>query len=51
MILAHGGTAGGALEVVVLLVPMVVLALLMWRSRRQGVTDRQDIETADPDEP
>lgn len=39
MVLAHGGTGGAAIEMAVLLVPVVILVLVAWKAR---ITERSD---------
>ena len=36
MVLAHGGTAGLALELAVLLVPLACIAILLWWGKRHA---------------
>ena len=47
-LLAHGGTAGLALELAVLLVPLLCILILLWWGKRQG-RPGQDATSADPD--
>ena len=44
LILAHGGSAGLALELSLLLVPAVILFFLMRRARRYETEDRDEPE-------
>ena len=44
LILAHGGSAGLALELSLLLVPAVILFFLMRRARRYETKDRDEPE-------
>ncbi len=52
MVLAHGGTAGLALELAVLLVPLLCIAILVWWGKRHagpsqgGHADREREEGA-----
>lgn len=40
-VLAHGGTAGGVIEGAFLVVPLVVFAVLAWRSHRSDKDARE----------
>ena len=42
MIVAHGGAAGAATEVAVLLVPLVIFALFTLWARRHGPADEEE---------
>lgn len=44
MILAHGGAAGAAAEIGVLLVPVAIFALFTWWARRHRLAEGDDAE-------
>ncbi len=44
MTLAHGGTAGLAVELAVLVVPLLVCALLLWWAHRHGKAEEGEAD-------